>query len=217
MANRLFVELTADGQLSVGTWLDGEHPGGPTDESCSLVWPLDTDELDELRWYLEDYLRAPFGVYGERGPRVQERLAGWGEAIFAAVFGSGSARDAYMRMRARSEDVEVVFRSPSSTLLGLPWELMRDPVRDLPLALDLAGMDRSLPTAELGAAFEVTGDQLRVLMAISRPAGAADVGYRLIARPLLERLAAVRGSVDLVVLRPPTLGHLRCHAFDWLF
>ena len=45
-------------------------------------------------------------------------------------------------------------------------------------------------------------------MVISRPAGTADVGYRMIARPLLERLAAVRGSVDLVVLRPPTLDAL---------
>ncbi|MGH4011075.1 MAG: hypothetical protein ACRDTH_23435 [Pseudonocardiaceae bacterium] len=40
---------------------------------------------------------------------------------------------------------------------------------------------------------------------ISRPQGAADVGYRMIARPLLERLEAVRGRVELVVLRPPTL------------
>ena len=45
-------------------------------------------------------------------------------------------------------------------------------------------------------------------MVISRPAGAADVGYRMIARPLLERLEAVRGRVDLVVLRPPTLDAL---------
>jgi len=41
-------------------------------------------------------------------------------------------------------------------------------------------------------------------MVISRPSGAADVGFQMIARPLLERLEAVRGRVDLVVLRPPT-------------
>ena len=36
---------------------------------------------------------------------------------------------------------------------------MRDPARELPLALDagVAGIDRSLPTAELGAAFDVAG------------------------------------------------------------
>ena len=46
-------------------------------------------------------------------------------------------------------------------------------------------------------------------MVISRPAGTGDIGYQMIARPLLERLDAVRGQVGLVVLRPPTLEALR--------
>ena len=39
-------------------------------------------------------------------------------------------------------------------------------------------------------------------MVISRPAGTGDVGYQMVARPLLERLEAVRGQVDLTVPRP---------------
>jgi hypothetical protein len=210
VADRLFVDLTADGRVSVSTWLEGELPGGAAGEPAALGWPLDADALDELRWYLEDYLRSPFGVYEDRGPGVAARLASWGQAVFGAVFGPGSARDAYQRMRARPAGVQVVFRSGSARWLGLPWELMHDPARELPLALDagVAGIDRSLPTAELGAAFDVAGDRLRVLMVISRPSGPADVGFRMIARPLLERLDAVRGRVDLVVLRPPTLDAL---------
>ena len=42
-----------------------------------------------------------------------------------------------------------MFRSSSPGLLGLPWELMRDPELPTPLALDLAGMSRSLPTSQL--------------------------------------------------------------------
>ena len=53
------------------------------------------------------------------------------------------------------------------------------------------------------------GGRLRVLMVISRPAGTSDVGYQMVARPLLERLDAVRGEVDLTVLRPPTFDTLR--------
>jgi len=211
VADRLFVDLTADGRVSVSTWLEGELPGGAAGEPCALGWPLDADALEELRWYLEDYLRAPFGVYEDRGPGVAARLASWGQAVFGAVFGPGPVRDAYQRMRARPAGVQLVFRSGSARWLGLPWELMRDPARELPLALDagVAGIDRSLPTAELGAAFDVAGGgRLRVLMVISRPAGAADVGFRMIARPLLERLEAVRGQVELVVLRPPTLDAL---------
>jgi hypothetical protein len=60
--------------------------------------------------------------------------------------------------------------------------------------------DEALP-----APFAADGEALRVLMVIARPAGARDVGFRMVARPLLERLEAVRGRVELVVLRPPTL------------
>jgi tetratricopeptide (TPR) repeat protein len=211
VADRLFVDLAVDGRVSIGTWLEGELPGGVAGEPGALGWPLDADVLEELRWYLEDYLRMPFGVYEDRGPGVAARLASWGQAVFGAVFGPNPARDAYQRMRARPAGVQVVFRSGSAPLLGLPWELMRDPARELPLALDagVAGIDRSLPAAELGAAFDVAGSgRLRVLMVISRPAGTADVGFQMIARPLLERLEAVRGRVDLVVLRPPTLDAL---------
>jgi hypothetical protein len=31
---------------------------------------------EELRWYLEDYLLAPFGVWEDRGPRIQGWLIG---------------------------------------------------------------------------------------------------------------------------------------------
>jgi len=105
--------------------------------------------------------------------------------------------------------VELVFRSSSPGLLGLPWELMTDPALATPLALDLAGVSRSLPVSESAQTVSVPGGRLRVLMVISRPAGGEDVGYRMIARPLLERLDAVRGEVDLVVLRPPTLEALQ--------
>jgi hypothetical protein len=78
-----------------------------------------------------------------------------------------------------------------------------------PVALNLAGVSRALPVAALAQTAAIAGGRLRVLMVISRPAGTRDVGYQMIARPLLERLEAVRGQVDLVVLRPPTLDALR--------
>lgn len=71
------------------------------------------------------------------------------------------------------------------------------------------GISRSLPAAGIADPLLVVGDRLRVLMVISRPSGLDDVGYRIIARPLLERLSAVRGRVELVVLRPPTIDRLR--------
>ncbi|GAA0963895.1 hypothetical protein [Actinocorallia libanotica] len=90
----------------------------------------------------------------------------------------------------------------------MPWELIRDPQRGRPLALDGFALTRRLPAGDLSRPFPTSGDKLRVLMVISRPSGENAVGYQMIARPLLEHLDAVRGNVDLVVLRPPTLDQL---------
>ena len=203
VAGRLLVDLDAGGHVSVGIWPEGRSL--ETISRASLNWPLDETALADLRWYLEEYLRAPFGVWEDRGPRIEKQLASWGEAIFGCMFGAGPARDAYQL--AREQDLALVVRSASPALLGLPWELMRDPAG--PAALNLAGFSRTLTGTDLARTLEVPGGRLRVLMVISRPAGTGDVGYRLVARPLLDRLDAVHGEVDLVVLRPPTLGALR--------
>ena len=203
VADRLLVDLGGDGQAGVLSWPDG---GLPEEVSrAPLAWPLDAEALEDLRWYLEDYLLAPFGVWEDRGPAVQGELAGWGDQVFGSVFGAGPARDAYQR--ARDQGLELVFRSAEPGLLGLPWELMRDGTG--PVALGAGGISRSLPVAGGAGTLEVPGGRLRVLMVISRPAGTRDVGYQMVARPLLERLDAVRGEVALTVLRPPTFDALR--------
>jgi tetratricopeptide (TPR) repeat protein len=207
MTSRLIVDLGDDGMVRVRENLPGE-PLGPGD-LASFAWPLDAGTVEDLRWYLEDYLRVPYGVYEDRGTRIEAQLRGWGESVFASVFGSGLARDTYARMRQRG-DVELVLRSDSPLLLALPWELMADPSCPDPLVVNITGMSRSLLTpADAAEAVSVPVGRLRVLMVISRPSGTGDVGYHMVVRPLLRRLEAVRGSVDLVVLRPPTLRALR--------
>ena len=198
MANRLLVDLEEDALVTVSVSPERGLPEKVA--SRSLDWPLDDVALEDLRWYLEDYLKAPFGVWEDRGPDIQDRLDAWGQQIFGSVFADGPARDAYQR--ARDRGVEVVFRSAVPRLLGFPWELMRD--GEGPVALRPGGISRSLPVADAAATLEIPGGRLRVLMVISRPAGTSDVGYQMVARPLLERLDAVRGEVALTVLRPPT-------------
>jgi tetratricopeptide (TPR) repeat protein len=201
--DRLLVDLGGDGQATVQRWPDGEFPQEVS--RAPLAWPLDANAMEDLRWYLEDYLLAPYGVWEDHGPAVQEKLAGWGDEVFGSVFGAGPARDAYQR--ARDRGLEVVFRSAEPRLLELPWELMRDGAG--PVALGLGGISRSLPVADRAETLAVPGGRLRVLMVIARPEGTRDVGYQMVARPLLERLDAVRGEVHLTVLRPPTFDMLQ--------
>jgi tetratricopeptide (TPR) repeat protein len=195
--------------MQVQVWRSGEQFPSPVGGPREMAWPLDGEELEDLRWYLEESLIAPFAVYGERGGEVEARLPEWGERLFAALFGeSGPARDAYVAARGRGGGLEIALVSDSARWLGLPWELMRDPSRPAPLVLDQVTVTRSLPSTDLTGSVAVPGSRLRVLMVISRPDGPSDVGYQMVARPLLERLEAVRGTVELAVLRPPTLQQL---------
>jgi hypothetical protein len=171
LPDRLVVDLGADdGRTSVLTWPENGAP--EVLSRAPLAWPLDGDALEDLRWYLEDYLLAPYGVWDERGPAVRKKLAPWGGEVFGSVFGPGPARDAYQR--ARDRGLEVVFRSADPGLLALSWELMRDSAG--PVALGAGGVSRSLPVADGTQTLEVPGGKLRVLMVISRPAGTRDVG-----------------------------------------
>ncbi|MCD9902243.1 CHAT domain-containing protein [Streptomyces sp. MT29] len=206
---RLLVDLRSDGRVQVLSWPAGEQYPRPVSDPVELVWPLTDDDLTDLRWYLEQYLEVPTGVYEERGARVAGLLPSWGEQIFMAVFPAGPARDAYVDARSQDGPMEIVFLSSSAQQLGRPWELMSYPGRGVPVALDGVAVSRNLTGAGMAKVVDVPGSRLRVLMVISRPQGTNDVGYQMIARPLLRRLEAVRGSVDLVVLRPPTLDRLR--------
>jgi tetratricopeptide (TPR) repeat protein len=203
VTDRLLVDLRAGARVAVSAWPEGGVP--ETVAEMPLAWPLDDHALEHLRWYLEDYLTAPFGVWEDRGPWVADQLAAWGGEVFASVFSHGAARDAWRQFTGRH--VEIVFRSAAAELLGLPWELMRD--SSGPVALSPAGISRSLPDADLAQAAVVSRRRLRLLLVISRPSRKRDVPYRMIARQLVQLLEAARGAVDLVVLRPPTLAALR--------
>ena len=176
---------------------------GRQSSATGLESPIDAAELEDLRWYLEDYLQTPFGAYSDRGSRIAGRLAGWGRALFDSAFGTGQAREGYAGLRAQGL-AEIVLRSGVPEQLGLPWELMRAPGSSVPLVLDGIGITRCLAQTSDGPV-DAAGERLRVLMVISRPAGVRDVGFQMIARPLLRSMASVRGDVDLEVLRPPTL------------
>ena len=88
VVDRLIVDLYPDGRAMVSTWPEGDDLPDPG-PAFDLIWPVDADALADLQWYLEDYLAAPFEVYGERGPQVEALLAEWGTLVFGALFGSG--------------------------------------------------------------------------------------------------------------------------------
>jgi len=72
LPDRLLVDLGSDEQATVSLWPDQEFPQEVS--RARLQWPLDARALEELRWYLEDYLQAPYGVWEGLGPSIQAKL-----------------------------------------------------------------------------------------------------------------------------------------------
>jgi CHAT domain-containing protein/tetratricopeptide (TPR) repeat protein len=209
MTSRLTVDLLGDDLMKVGFLGDGNHLEAVAE--LPEGWPPSIEAFETIRWYLEDCLTPSFPDYGLRALEVQTELRRLGLDIFGSVFGDTAIRDAYRRAQESGQPVELLIRSASPELMAAPWELMLDPQRGKPVAVDVKAMSRSLPAAEFGAPVEVRGSRLRVLVVIG---GHWDVrdgwsGFRISARRLLERLSVVTDQVDLVVLRPATLKALK--------
>ena len=175
--------------------------------SVAFSHPFDEETLAELRWYLEEYLRFPYGIFPENAAKIEQRFQDWGEELFELVFRSSEKAREFFQAATYDglHQCELVIISDSPEVLNLPWELLYSPSDRQFLAPSLAGMSRSLSDyavrAEMG---RLPQDKLNILLVIARPYGEQDIGLRTIARPLLQSLANIRQKVKLKVLRPPS-------------
>ncbi|MHC4717074.1 MAG: CHAT domain-containing protein [Planctomycetota bacterium] len=205
MNTRLIIQETG-GQVRVGVLPAGQLAPSWAGQAEAWEAPLSAEQAEGLRWYLEDYLTAPFAVWEDRGENIRRALPDWGKGLFRSVFGDGPRAEKYGEVRNGAFDIWIESDSPG--FLALPWELLCDPADGRHLAVEGTGINRTISatTQESTAADSKT---LRVLMVIARPERTADVDYQMIARPMLKRLALVSGRVELDVLRPPTVEALR--------
>ncbi|MCU0547180.1 MAG: tetratricopeptide repeat protein [Oscillatoriaceae cyanobacterium Prado104] len=175
--------------------------------SVTFEHPFDSKVLADLRWYLEEYLRFPYGLEPENAKKIEQKLQAWGQQLFDLVFRSSEkAREFFQEAtRAGLDKCEISIISDDAAVLNLPWELLFSPDYQF-LAPLLAGMYRSLSNyavrAELGT---MSDEQLNILLVIARPYGDRDINFQTIARPMLEALKPIQKQVNLTVLRPPSL------------
>ncbi len=171
---------------------------------------LDQDEED-LRWYLEDYLQYPQDPAPAIARRVEERMAEIGTELFRAILqASDDARDLWAEVRNRLPDTRIEIVTGVSEANTIPWELLRDPRTDTPLALSARSFVRAQPT-QARRPHLPKGERvkIRILLVICRPMGDEDVPFRSVASRLIKGLdQANREAYDLDVLRPPTFEQL---------
>ncbi|WP_226889296.1 CHAT domain-containing protein [Nostoc sp. MG11] len=169
--------------------------------------PFDEENAAELRWYLEDYLKFPYGIFPDNAVKIEQKLQHWGQQLFELVFRSTEKGREFFQEATREglDNCELGIISDNAEVLNLPWELLYSPDYQF-LAPSLAGMYRSLSSQGVKAPLPLMpNDQLNILLVIARPYDQQDVGFKTIARPLLAALQPIRQQVNLKVLRPPSL------------
>ena len=171
--------------------------------------PSDARDGERVRWYLEDYAEFPADPAPVIAREAEAQLARAGEGLFRAMFADVDAVGIWERARDRLGQVRVEVEADPGEGPGIPWELLRDPGRDAPVALGAGAFVRThLRAAGHPELPEPAGDRLRVLLVIARPGGRADVPFRSVASRLVRGGAERMEGLDLDVLRPATFKRL---------
>ncbi len=198
----------AEGVHRVEVTLEGD--GAPQRAVAQVKLALEAAELDQLRWYLEDYPAYPLDPAPQIAAEVEERLAGLGEELFRAVFhASDDTRDLWATVRDHLADTRVEVVTDVAGATAIPWELLRDPTTNVPLALRARAFVRSYQQAAQRPAVPAPGaERLRVLLVICRPDAGQDVPFRSVASHVVRLSPQARAAFQLDVLRPPTFARL---------
>lgn len=182
--------------------------------TAKFKFQLSEQDQKDLRWYLEDYLEFPFEPNPKIAARVEQRMMAIGTELFKAVFhADDDARDLWAELRRHLNKTRVeISVEDVQEATSIPWELLRDPKTDMPLALQSQVFVRMPSNPSLRARLPRLASQdepIRILLVICRPREEEDVPFRSVASRLVKGLSeAERAFFQLEVLRPPTFGQL---------
>ncbi|MCI5126141.1 MAG: CHAT domain-containing protein, partial [Candidatus Electrothrix sp. AR5] len=182
----------------------------------AFVNPLTDKEMEEIRWYLEEYgigYRAE--PDDERADRVREQLPRWGTALFEAVFkADDKAYELFRNFRDEEEKGRLLtIAADHPSVLSLPWELLRSsggvflfgetPRISIRRRLPMAGQGRRPHKRNPKPA-------LRLLFIVSRPENAGFINPRTDPQSVLDALEQQeQRRVEVEFLRPATLAALQ--------
>jgi tetratricopeptide (TPR) repeat protein len=175
---------------------------------AEFTFALTAQDRENMRWYLENYLQYPLEPNPAIAHRIEVRLKEVGVELFQRLFDdSRQATRLWGRLVGILPQTRVEIVTEVAAATAIPWELLRDPETDKPLAITAHTFVRSYSQAAQPPALPrvQSGDKIRVLLVIARPQAGNDVPFRSVAIPLLKGFGQdARQYIQLDVLRPPT-------------
>jgi tetratricopeptide (TPR) repeat protein len=206
---QLSQHAVAEGQHRVEIGLTGD--GAPRAATSTFSFTVTPQDEEDLRWYLEDFLQHPEVPAPTIARRIEGRMAELGAELFKTLFqANDAARDVWSRVRERLPETRIEIITGVAEAATIPWELLREPKTDSPLALAVQSFVRAQPNTSLAPHLPAKKKgKIRILLVICRPRGERDVPFRSVASRLIKGLdESNREAYDLDVLRPPTFEQL---------
>lgn len=200
---------TADGSGLVAVDYDPARGSAGFSTAVPFVFELSEKDRGRLRFYMEDFLSYPDEPARNIAARIEEDVKRWGEEMFRQLFPPGSKAQRYYWEAAKDlGGLRIEIQAEHPDAWAAPWEILRDPELGW-LAVQARSFVRlnTSPRREYEPPEASTGP-VRILYAICRPEGRADVPFQSIARPLLDAFAEHRDRVRIDILRPPTFDQL---------
>src|ERR1035438_639143 len=201
----LRLRQSAEGESRYRVVAEFENGGVRRSAESRFELQFTAQDQEDIRWYLEDFLQYPMDPAPAIAAGIERRMAEIGADLFTKVLGNTPV---WREVRHHLSGTRVEIETTVKDAAALPWELLRDPDADVPLALRARAFVRSTHgSVQRPKLTQSAGGPIRVLLVICRPRGRDDVPFRSVARRMLEGL---RGSdaVRLTVLRPPTFERL---------
>lgn len=190
-----------------------KRPGQADLEADAVIeFALTPEEQEELRWYMEDYLTRPESVQGVQIEQIETWMRQRGEELYTKVLAADMQTQAiWFAVRERLAELRVEIASGLAEAASIPWELMRDPQSDSPIALRVRAFVRvqSNPNIAFIPVPPPDEGRVRLLYIVCRPGGRNDVELRAVANRLLQDLGEDRTRFDITALRPPTFEQLQ--------
>jgi hypothetical protein len=177
-------------RLSDGKTMEPRTP--PSPHGFPVEGRPNSKLIPELQWYLESFLDYPFPPETDHAERVLKALRDWVEEGFQDY--------SNLHLQISSDDPQV---------LAWPWEALRDP--ELGVLAHTCQIERRLNTVRdpQPLSDSLPKDSVNILLVVARPYGEQDIGFRSVARPLVELIEKEKVPAYVELLRPPTFDELR--------
>nr|MDZ8020665.1 tetratricopeptide repeat protein [Nostoc sp. SerVER01] len=179
--------------------------------SINITDPFTPKEERQLEWYFEEWLTYPM-LNGKKAEAAKTSVVSYGESLFNQVFKADiDAYSLYRQLRGNLKQVKIEIVGNSPEFHALHWEALRDKDWPRPLSVDCVMIRKRLGKVASVAANMAESPIINLLVVIARPDEEHDVGYRTIARPLIEVIQNSHLPVNIDLLRPGTYESLERH------